>query len=231
MNTSPKCGVRIDVLTLFPEMFKGILSSSMLKIALEKNLVEINIVNIRDFSRDKHKKVDAPPYGGGPGMVMMCDPVFRAVKKVSENSSPTIVLLTPSGKRLEQETAWKLSKEKHLVLLCGHYEGFDERIRKGLNPLEISVGDYVLTGGEIPAMIILDSVVRLCPGVLGCPDSLKEESFTSGLLEYPHYTRPRVYKEMSVPEVLCSGNHKEIAKWRKEMAKKITKIKRPDLVK
>ena len=212
-------------------MFDGVLSESILGIAIENKLVEINVIDIRKYSKNKHKKVDAPPYGGGPGMVIMCDPVFSAVEDVSKGSKPTIVLTTPSGKAWNQKMARDFSSKKHLVVLCGHYEGFDERIKEGLDPHEISVGDYVLTGGEIPAMIIVDSVVRLCPGVLGSPDSLKEESFTSGLLEYPQYTRPEVFKNMKVPEVLKSGNHKKINEWRQEKAVELTRKRRPDLLK
>ena len=223
--------MRIDVVTLFPSMFEGDLRESILRIAQDKGLVEINLVNLRDFSTDKHHKVDAPPYGGGPGMVIMADPVFRAVERLRENgrANAKVVLLSPVGRKLTQRLAKSLAAEEGLVLLCGHYEGFDERVVEGLKPLEISIGDYVLTGGEVPAMVLLDAVARLVPGVLGSAESLEEESFGGGRLEYPHYTRPRVYRGMAVPEVLLSGHHAEIAKWRRDRSEGRTRERRPDL--
>lgn len=225
--------MRIDVVTLFPEMFSGVISQSILKIGRDKELVDIQITHLRDFSTDKHRKVDSPPYGGGPGMVIQVEPVVRAVEHLRKNGrkQSTLVLLTPSGRRFTQEVAWELSKKKGLILLCGHYEGFDERVRQMLKPEEISVGDYVLTGGEIPAMAVTDAVVRLMPGVLGSADSLKEESFSSGMLEYPQYTRPADYRGREVPGVLRSGNHQEIARWRKAQAEQRTRKRRPDLLK
>ncbi len=225
--------MRIDVVTLFPEMFSGVISQSILKIAQEKNLVDIQVTNLRDFSTDKHHKVDSPPYGGGPGMVIQVEPVVRAVEHLRRNGrrQSTLVMMTPSGERFTQDRAWELSKKKGLILLCGHYEGFDERVREMLKPMEISIGDYVLTGGEIPAMTVVDAVARLVPGVLGSPESLKEESFTSGKLEYPQYTRPAEYRGKAVPGVLRGGNHQEIARWRKTQAERRTKKRRPDLLK
>ncbi|MBI2933208.1 MAG: tRNA (guanosine(37)-N1)-methyltransferase TrmD [Planctomycetes bacterium] len=224
--------MRIDVVTLFPGMFEGVLRESILRIAQEKGLVEINLVNLRDFSTDKHHKVDAPPYGGGPGMVIMADPVFRAVERLRDQGreNAELVLLSPIGTRLTQRLARRLARASNLILLCGHYEAFDERVVEGLRPLEVSIGDFVLTGGEIPAMVLIDCVVRLVPGVLGAAESLAEESFAEDRLEYPHYTRPQVYRGMAVPEVLLSGHHAEIEKWRREQAEKRTRERRPDLV-
>lgn len=222
----------VDVITLFPEMFSGVISQSILRIARDKGLVKIHIVNLRDFSTDKHRKVDAPPYGGGPGMVIQVEPVVRAVEHLRKNGRKhsTLVLLTPGGAPFTQERARELSKKKGLMLLCGHYEGFDERVRRILRPAEISIGDYVLTGGEIPAMAVLDAVARLVPGVLGSADSLNEESFSSGRLEYPQYTRPAEFRGRAVPEVLRGGNHREIARWRKARAEQRTRKRRPDLI-
>ena len=221
----------IDVVTLFPSMFSGVAGESILKRAQEQGQVKINLINLRDFSKDKHKKVDDAPYGGGPGMVIMAEPVFDAVedlrKKGREESF--LVLLTPGGVRFDQTLAQELSKQKGLILLCGHYEGFDERVSQGLSPLEVSIGDYVLTGGEIPAMVLLDSVSRLVPGVLGSKESLLEESFTSGGLEYPQYTRPQDVRGLKVPEVLVSGDHAKVAEWREEQSKERTEQRRPDL--
>lgn len=222
----------IDVVTLFPRMFEGVLGESILKRAQEEGKVRINLIQLRDFSRERHKKVDAPPYGGGPGMVIMAEPVFEAVEHLRRNGrrESLLVLLTPGGVRYTQALARELSREKGLILLCGHYEGFDERVSQGLAPLELSIGDYVLTGGEIPAMVVLDSVVRLIPGVLGASESLAEESFAAGMLEYPQYTRPPEVRGMKVPEVLLSGDHKAIARWRRQAAEERTKGRRPDLL-
>ena len=220
-----------DVVTLFPSMFEGVIQASILKSAREKGLIQINLINLRDFSTDKHKKVDAPPYGGGPGMVIMADPVFRAVEHLRKNGrqDSTLVLLTPGGVPFHQEAAQEFAGKSGLILLCGHYEGFDERVSEGLKPLEISIGDFVLTGGEIPAMALLDAVARLIPGVLGSAESLKQESFSGGGLEYPQYTRPQKFREMEVPTVLVSGHHAEIERWRAEQSKKRTEERRPDL--
>lgn len=209
----------IDVITIFPSMFDGVLSESMLKIAQEKGLLRVEIHNLRDFTTDKHRKVDGPPFGGGPGMVIMAEPVFRAVEWLRENGrqSSELIMLTPQGERYTQHIARELAKKSGLILLAGHYEGFDERIRLGLSPREISIGDYILTGGEIPAMVLIDSIARLIPGVLGDPASLEHESFgEEGLFDHPHYTRPRCFRGMKVPEVLLSGNHAAIEKWRRE---------------
>jgi tRNA (guanine37-N1)-methyltransferase len=223
--------VIIDVVTLFPSMFWGVLGESILRRAQEQGRARITLVNLRDFSRDRHKKVDAPPYGGGPGMVIMAEPVFEAVEALRKNGRGTsrLVLLTPGGVRFTQAVARELAQEEGLILLCGHYEGFDERVSRGLGPLEISIGDYVLTGGEVPAMVLLDAVVRLIPGVLGSAESLAEESFSAGRLEYPQYTRPPEFRGMAVPDVLLSGDHEKVARWREEQARMRTESRRPDL--
>lgn len=219
--------MKFDVLTLFPEMFKP-LEESIIGRAKENKQIEINLINIRDFSTDKHKHVDDTPYGGGAGMVMKPDAVYEAYKSV-ENSNAKVVYLTPQGKTLNQKKVEELAKEEHLILLCGHYEGIDQRAIDLIQPEEISVGDYVLTGGELPAMILIDAVSRYVDGVLN-KESIEEESFSNGLLEYPQYTRPEIFEGMKVPEVLLSGNHQNIDKWRKEQALEITKNKRPDLL-
>jgi len=214
--------MRFDVLTLFPEMFQGYLGQSILKLALERGLVEINLWNIRDWAKGKHKSVDDRPFGGGPGMVLMPGPVFAAVEAVRPLAQEPglLVMLTPAGERLTQSVVRELAAERRLILLSGRYEGFDERIRLGLQPREISIGDFVCNGGEVPAMVIIDTVVRYVPGVLGDADSVTEESHSDpGVLEYPQYTRPRVFRDMAVPEVLISGNHQAVARWRKEQAK------------
>ena len=219
--------MQFDVLTLFPEMF-NILNESIIGRAQEKKLININLVNIRDFSKDKHKKVDDTPYGGGAGMVMQADVVYDAYKSVADDKAK-VIYLTPQGKKLNQKIVEELSKEKHLILLCGHYEGIDQRVIDKIVDEEISIGDYVLTGGEIPAMVLIDSVSRYVKGVLK-DDSIKEESFSNNLLEYPQYTRPEVFEGQSVPEILLTGNHKEIDKWRKEQSLKMTLKKRPDIL-
>lgn len=219
--------MKIDVLTLFPDMFNNIFSESIIKRALDNNLVEINIHNIRDYSKDPHKKVDDTPYGGGAGMVLMCQPIFDAVKDLRRDNSK-VILLTPSGKLYKQSIALDLSKEKHLILICGHYEGFDERI-KTICDLELSIGDYILTGGEIPAMVIIDSITRLIDGVIR-KESYENESFADNLLDYPTYTKPRVYEGLSVPDVLVNGNHEKINNWRREQQIEMTKKNRPDLL-
>jgi tRNA (guanine37-N1)-methyltransferase len=213
--------MRFDVLTLFPEIFQGYLTQSILKLALDNGLVEIHLWNFRDWTQDRHHSVDDRPFGGGPGMVIMPEPVFAAVEDVQGRAAEPgqLVLLTPAGERLTQSLVRELSTRKRLLLLCGRYEGFDERIRLGLNPMEISVGDFVCNGGEVPAMVVIDTVVRHVPGVLGDADSLTEESHEEpGRLEYPQYTRPRVFRGMAVPETLLSGNHEAIARWRREQS-------------
>ena len=221
--------MRFTILTLFPEMFDTI-KQSIIGRAVEKNLIEINLINIRDFSENKHKKVDDTPYGGGAGMVMMPDVVYRAYLSINDREKSKVIYLSPKGKTLNQKKVEKLSKEEHLILLCGHYEGIDQRVIDEIVDEEISIGDYVLTGGEIPAMVLVDSVSRYIDGVLK-DESVKEESFSNGLLEYPQYTRPEVFLDKKVPEVLLSGHHENIKKWREEQSLKITKINRPDLLK
>ena len=224
--------MRIDVLTLFPEMFESPLDASILKRAQDSGIVQVACTNIRDFSRDNYKKVDDKPYGGGPGMVLMPGPVFECFDHVQALSSERgrVIMLTPQGRRFDQAMATELSQETRLIFLAGRYEGFDERIRIGLNAEPVSIGDYVLSGGELAAMVIIDAVVRLLPGALGDDASSLEESFSEGLLEYPHYTRPEVYREMKVPEILLSGDHAKIAQWRKDQALARTREWRPDLL-
>jgi tRNA (guanine37-N1)-methyltransferase len=225
--------MRVDVLTLFPEMFESLLGCSILNRAQEASLVEIALTDIRDFAADSYRKVDDKPYGGGPGMVMMPGPLFDCfehVQTLSPDKARTI-LLTPQGQRFDQKKAAELSKEKRLILIAGKYEGFDERIRIGLDAEQISIGDYVLNGGELAAMVIIDAVVRLLPGALGDEDSSKDDSFSNGLLEYPQYTRPEVFRDMKVPDILLSGNHAKIAQWRKQQSLERTKKWRPDLLK
>lgn len=219
--------MKIDILSLFPNMFEGVFSESIIKRAIEENKVEINIINFRDYTIDPHNKVDDTPYGGGAGMVLMCQPIFDCVEKIKTKDSK-VILLTPSGKPYKQSIAYDLSHEKHLIIICGHYEGFDERIRT-ICDLEISIGDYVLTGGEIPAMVLIDSITRLIPGVIE-EESHLEDSFNNNLLDYPTYTRPRVFRGMEVPGVLLSGDHKKIEEYRKEESIKKTKEVRPDLL-
>ncbi len=220
----------IDVLTLFPEMFKSVLNESIIKRAKNFSAVEIKVHNLRDWALDKHKMVDDRPFGGGPGMVLKVDVLHRAILDLKkQNSDAGVVLLTPQGKKYSQLKAQSLSQEKGLILVAGHYEGFDDRIRKYVDQ-EISIGDYVLTGGELPAMVIIDSVIRLLPGVLGDENSAPTDSFSSGGLGYPQYTRPEEFEGVKVPQVLLSGNHGEIKKYRREQAKKKTQQRRPDLV-
>lgn len=218
----------IDVLTLFPEMFTGVISSSIIKRAIDDKKVTINFHNFRDFSKDIHHKVDDTPYGGGCGMILACQPIFDCVNSLRRENSK-VILLTPDGTVYNQEIAGTLSKEEHLILICGHYEGFDERIRS-LCDMELSIGDYVLTGGEVPAMVLIDSVTRLLDGVIN-KESYENDSFYQGLLDYPQYTKPRVYNGLEVPEVLLSGNHQKIAEFRKVQALERTKLRRPDLLK
>ena len=222
--------MRIDVFTLFPSMFDGPLDESILKRARERGLLELRVQNLRDFAQDAHQTVDDRPFGGGPGMVLKPEPVFEAVESV-QTPSTKVIMLSPSGRRHNQNKAKELAGEEHLVLLCGSYEGFDERIREALADETLSIGDFVLTNGALPAMILIDSIARLLPGVLGDANSACEESFgENGLLEYPHYTRPAEFRGMKVPEVILSGNHQEIAQWRREMAEKRTAEQRPDLL-
>lgn len=219
----------IDVLTLFPDFFYDILKLSMIGRAVENNIVVINPTNIRDFSNNKHKKVDDYPFGGGPGMVMNPEPIFNAIQSVKSTDSK-VIYLSPQGKKLNQSILNDLAKESHLILLCGHYEGIDNRIIENYIDEEISIGDYVLTGGEIPAMVLIDGITRLLPGVLSTDESYVEESHYNGILEHPQYTRPRVFNDFTVPEVLLSGNHKKIRDWKIYESLKSTLLKRPDLL-
>jgi len=219
----------IDVLTLFPEFFDVLKNFSIIGRALEKELFSFNAVNIRDFSKDKHKRVDDYPYGGGPGMVMKPEPIYEAITSIkSENSY--VICLSPQGKLYDQETAKFLSNKEHIILLCGHYEGIDNRIIENYVDMVLSIGDYVLTGGEIPAMVIIDSIVRLIPGALSSEESYTDESHYNGLLEYPQYTRPRVFNGFEVPDILLSGHHEKILEWRKYQSLKNTYLMRPDLL-
>ena len=226
--------MRIDVLTLFPEMFEGVFGSSILGKARDRGLVRLSTVNFRDFSTNKHHTVDDMPYGGGGGMVLKPEPIFGAVEHLldsrEEGGKPRIVLMCPQGETFTQRKAAELSAESHLIFICGHYEGYDERIREHLVTDELSVGDYVLTGGELPAMVVIDAVVRLLPGVLGNENSAVTDSFSDGLLEYPHYTRPPEFRGWSVPDVLLSGHHAEIGKWRRQQSLERTLARRPDLL-
>ena len=224
--------MRVDILTLFPEVFESPLSSSIIKRARDNGLIEIALTNIRDFSTDNYRKVDDKPYGGGPGMVIMPGPVFDCFEHVQKLSPEKgrVMLLTPQGQKFDQAKARQLSAEKRLIFIAGKYEGFDERIRTGLGAEQISIGDYVLSGGELAAMVIIDAVVRLLDGALGDEDSAKDDSFSEGLLEYPQYTRPEIYRGMKVPDILLSGDHAKIAEWRRQQSLERTKKWRPDLL-
>ncbi|WP_423410011.1 tRNA (guanosine(37)-N1)-methyltransferase TrmD [Heyndrickxia sp. MSNUG] len=225
--------MHIDVLSIFPEMFEGVFGHSILKKAAEKEAVQYNVVNFRDFADNKHQTVDDYPYGGGAGMVLKPQPIFDAVadlKKRAKSSAPRVILMCPQGERYTQKKAEELAKEEHLIFICGHYEGYDERIREHVITDEISIGDYVLTGGELGAMVVIDSVVRLLPGVLGSEESHIQDSFSTGLLEHPHYTRPSDFRGMKVPDVLISGNHRLIEEWRMKESLKRTLARRPDLL-
>ncbi len=236
--------MRIDILTLFPDMVKGPLKESILKRAQEKGMVKINILDIRSFTHDKHRTADDAPYGGGAGMVLKPEPIFEAVESIKskiknprrtslrgkQKSKVKIILLTPQGKRFDQRMAKELAKEKRLVFICGHYEGVDERVKRIVTD-EISIGDYVLTGGELASLVVIDALVRLIPGVLGKEESIVCDSFYSGLLDYPHYTRPEEYRGMRAPKILLSGDHKKVARWRRKEALRRTLERRPDLLK
>ena len=220
--------MKIDVLTLFPGMFSGPLDESIVKRARAAGLLELGIHNLRDWTHDKHKTVDDRPFGGGPGMLLKPEPIFEAVEQLAGEKTK-VVLLCPQGRRFDQSVARELARQEHVLLVCGSYEGFDERIRDALADDELSIGDFVLTNGALPAMVIVDAVTRLLPGVLGDDESSKDESFSQGMLEYPHYTRPAEFRGMKVPEILLSGNHAEIAKWREQQARVRTATRRPDL--
>ncbi|MDR2860355.1 MAG: tRNA (guanosine(37)-N1)-methyltransferase TrmD [Elusimicrobiota bacterium] len=232
--------MRIDILTIFPKMFVSPFSESLLARAVKKKIIEINTIDIRSFSKDKHKKVDDKPFGGGVGMVLKPEPIISAIKSLgikkknsfykNPYSKPLVLYMSPQGKPLNTSIIKNLAKFKHLVILCGHYEGIDERIMNFIDE-ELSIGDYVLTGGEIPAMVLTDSVARMIPNVVKESDSVKNDSFFNGLLDYPHYTRPAVFKGLKVPEVLLSGNHEKIEEWRKAQSSERTKSRRPDLLK
>jgi len=227
--------MKIDILTLFPEICRAPLSESMMKRAQENKIVNLRIHNLRDWTTDKHHIVDDAPFGGGQGMVMKPEPIFAAVEELQKsaisNQKSKIILMSPGGRRLDQELATELSKESHLIVICGHYEGVDHRVIEHLVDLEVSIGDYVLTNGAIAAVVLVDAVARLLPGVLGHEQSAQDDSFSAGLLEAPQYTRPAEFRGWKIPEALLSGNHAEIAKWRKEQALKRTKQNRPDLLK
>ncbi len=222
-----------DILTLFPEMFDGVLGSSMLGRAAEKGILQFNTVNIRDFADNKHNRVDDAPYGGGRGMVMQAPPIYSAFKSIEEQRGckPHLIYMSPKGKVLTQKDAIRLSQMDNIAILCGHYEGVDQRVIDEIVDEEISIGDYVLTGGELPAMVLIDAISRMIDGVLSNEDSFTDESHFNGLLEYPHYTRPPEFHGMTVPDVLLSGNHAEIAKWRKQKSMEFTEKYRPDLLK
>ncbi|MDN3014776.1 tRNA (guanosine(37)-N1)-methyltransferase TrmD [Paenibacillus sp. BSR1-1] len=224
--------MQIDILTLFPEMFSGVFNQSILQKAAEKKAVQYNVVNFREFADNKHSSVDDYPYGGGAGMVLMAQPIFDGVntlKEKAKSKDPRVILLCPQGQRYDQKKAEELAQEEHLIFICGHYEGYDERIRQHVVTDEISIGDYVLTGGELGAMVVVDSVVRLLPEVLGNQESHMKDSFSTGLLEHPHYTRPADFRGLKVPDILMSGNHKLIEEWRNKEALRRTLQRRPDL--
>jgi len=222
--------MKIDVLTLFPAMFAGPLDESIVKRAREAGLLDLKIHNLRNWTHDRHKTVDDRPFGGGPGMLLKVEPLFEAVESLQREKTK-VILLSPSGRKFTQEIARELAQSEDLLLVCGSYEGFDERVREAMADDELSIGDYVLTNGALPAMVVIDAVARLLPGVLGDDESSHDESFSHGLLEYPQYTRPAEFRGMKVPEVLLSGNHAEIEKWRREQAKLRTEKQRPDLLK
>ena len=225
--------MRFDVLTIFPEIFEGYLQQSLLKLAIERGLVEVKRWDFREWATDKHRSVDDRPYGGGPGMLICCQPVFDCVEAAQADAAEPgrLVMLTPQGRRLDHDLVCELAALPRLVLLCGRYEGFDERIRLGLDPLEVSVGDFITNGGEVPAMLLIDAAIRMVPGVLGDETSNRYESFADeGLLEYPQYTRPREFRGMEVPEVLLSGNHEQIERWRREQSLRRTQERRHDLL-
>jgi tRNA (guanine37-N1)-methyltransferase len=221
--------VKIDVLTLFPAMFAGPLDESIIKRARQAGLLDLQLHQLRDWTHDRHKTVDDRPFGGGPGMLLKPEPIFEAVESLRRETT-RVVLMSPAGRKFDQAIARELAQQEHLLIVTGHYEGFDERIREALADDELSIGDYVLTNGALPAMVVIDTVARLLPGVLGDDASSTEESFSHGLLEYPQWTRPAEFRGMKVPNVLVSGNHAEIARWRAEQAKVRTQVRRPDLI-
>lgn len=220
--------MKIEVVTLFPGIFRGFLEESIIRQAQKKKAVNISLVDLRQFGEGRHLTCDDSPYGGGAGMVMKCAPLFKAIKKVSRKNSQ-VILMSPQGKVLDQQVANRLAKKKHLVIICGRYEGIDERVRATLVDEEISIGDFVVSGGEIPAMVLMEAIVRLLPGAISQQESYEKDSFYNGLLDWPHYTRPAVYNKMKVPAVLLSGDHAAIAQWRRDQAEKVTRKSRPDL--
>lgn len=222
--------LEIDILSIFPAMFEAALNESIIKRAQQKKKIKIRVHDLRDFTLDKHRKVDDRPFGGGAGMIMMAQPVFDAVEKVKKISDAEVILLCPQGKTFNQKISGQLAKKKQLIFICPHYEGIDDRVRSCLVTSELSIGDYILTGGELPAMVIIDAVTRLLPGVLGNEESSKEETFSCEFLEYPQYTRPADFRGMTVPQVLLSGDHKKIEQWRKGQSLERTKERRPDLL-
>lgn len=223
--------MRFDIITIFPKMFSALKDESIIKRAQDKKKVRIDVHDLRDFSKGNYKQVDDRPFGGGPGMVLMCEPIFKAVKKIKGRRKAKVILTCAGGKPLTQKMSRQLAKEKNLIIICGHYEGVDERVREELVDESISIGDYVLTGGELPAMVMVDAVTRLLPGVLGKDESSEDESFENGLLEYPQYTRPADFKGKKVPDVLLTGNHAKIEEWRRKESIQRTKRVRPDLIK
>ncbi|MCD7879870.1 MAG: tRNA (guanosine(37)-N1)-methyltransferase TrmD [Candidatus Gastranaerophilales bacterium] len=221
--------MKFEVLTLFPEIIENACNYSIMKRAVSEKLITLNAINPRDYSKDKHKKVDDTPYGGGAGMLLACQPYLDALASVDRDEDSGIIIMTPKGKIFNQEMAKQFAKKSSLIIICGHYEGFDERIIKLSGAMEISAGDFVMTGGELPALCIMDSITRLIPGVLGDSESAEYDSLSDGLLEHPHYTKPREYNGLNVPEILLNGNHEKIKEWRREQQFRITKEKRPDL--
>ena len=223
--------MRFDIITIFPEIFRGVFEFGIIRRAVEAGLIELQIHDLRDFTYDRHHQVDDRPFGGGAGMVMKPEPLFRAVEALTHKTEATrVVLMSPQGKRFNQQIAKEFAEMPRLLLICGRYEGIDERVVENLVTDEVSIGDYVLSGGEIPAMVVVDAVTRLLPGALGCDESAEQDSFSNGLLDYPHYTRPSEYRGLKVPEVLLSGHHAEIDKWRREKAMEKTRKNRPDLL-
>ncbi len=224
--------LRSDIVTIFPQMIESCLKQGVIGRAIDRGLIDVRIHDLRDFTEDRHRVVDDMPYGGGPGMVLKCEPIFRAVDSIvaTVERPPEVILTSPQGKRFTHQMAERLSRQSHLVMLCGRYEGVDERVREQVVTEEISIGDYVLSGGELPALVVLDAVIRLVPGVVGEAKSIAEDSFVRGLLDFPHYTRPSTIQEMKVPEELLTGNHKEISRWRKQESLRRTLDKRPDLL-
>lgn len=222
--------MKVDIITIFPEVIRALTEYSILGRAMAKELIAVNAVDLRDYTKDRHRQVDDYPYGGGAGMVLKPEPLFQAVEDLSLGQGAEVIVMSPGGHSFNQGLAQDLAEKKHLIFICGHYEGIDQRVLEKLATLELSIGDYVLTGGELPAMVVVDAVARLLPGVLGNQESIEQESFQAGLLEHPHYTRPANFRGMEVPDVLLSGNHQEIQRWRQEMSLAKTRAIRPELL-